>query len=352
MEAFLKQPPEEVTAALEASRQLVCVGHVTPDADCLGAMLAFARAWATNGCRISVCLPAGGVSERLAFLCEWSEVSSARRADLDRADTILVVDTAKESRLNLPADAPAQWRSKKKLVNVDHHVSNTRFGDANWIVDDAASSSELIYALLVAGGRKIDAITASLLYAGVYTDTVGFSVSSTRPETLRVAADLVERGARVGDLGERINRSQGERELDLRRVILNNTRLAAGDEIAYSTASYDEIVGAGCTAADIDDQVNIPRSLKGIRIAILFTEGVKGRTRMNFRGEQGTRVLELARQFGGGGHAEAAGAVLDCAVDKAVARVIPAATEALRRQQRAVSRIAPSTGEQQRRASW
>ena len=94
-------------------------------------------------------------------------------------------------------------------------------------------------------------------------------------------------------------------------------------------ADTKEIAGCGCAAADIDDQVSVPRSLQGIQIAVLFTEGVEGKIRMNFRGESGVPALPLAQKIGGGGHVFAAGAILDGPMDQVVRRVIDEATRYL-----------------------
>ena len=102
-------------------------------------------------------------------------------------------------------------------------------------------------------------------------------------------------------------------------------------QLAYSCAGYDEISGAGCTAADIDDQINVPRSLDGVRLAMLFTEARKGKTRINFRSSGNVSVVDLAVQFKGGGHRQAAGAVLDCDLQEAIGKVVPQAIEHLKK---------------------
>ena len=327
------EPPADLIEALNLMKRMVCVGHVTPDADCLGSLLALARAWSQGGSRdASVSLPEGSVSQRLAFMVEAGGIRLASLEDFTAADGFFVVDTAKESRCNTPAGVGDAWSAGRTVVNVDHHVTNTRFGQVNWIVDTAPSSSELVFRIIRSAGKDIDATTASLLYSGIYTDTVGFSLPATSGLTLRTAAELAECGASVGQLGARLSRSHRPGDFRLRGTIYQNTQLVGDNQLAYSTASYDEIVAAGCGAADIDDQVSIPRSLGGIRMAILFTEANQGITRLNIRGEQGTKVVEFARSFEGGGHAEAAGAMLECGIEEAVARVIPAALEAIRKQ--------------------
>jgi phosphoesterase RecJ-like protein len=291
-------------------------------------MVAMSLAWDTPVCRTVVSLPDGTVSQRLSFLPGWTRIPVATPSDFLTADLFVVLDTAKRDRCNVgQALKETDWSSGRALVNIDHHATNTRFGDVNWVVDDAGSTCELVYFLLRAADRPITPVTASLLYAGILTDTLGFSLPTTRASALRAAADLVECGADVGELGERLGRSQRRSEFDLLRVVYANTQVVGGGEIAYSSASYEEIHDAGCTAADIDDQITVPRSLDGVRLAMLFSEGKRGKTRINFRGSGVVTVVDLAAEFKGGGHSQAAGAILDCGLQDAIAAVVPRAVE-------------------------
>lgn len=314
--------PDDVLRSLVGLRRPIIVAHVVPDADALGSMLGFARAWHSADSAPRISLPADSLSQRLAFLLEWSQASVATEADFRAADGFVVLDTARKPRCNVGLPwREMDWTTDRPVIVVDHHETNTRFGTLNWIVADASSTAELVYHVLVAAGRVVDRVTASLLYAGLQTDTLGFSLPTTTASSLAVASELVRLGADVGELGERLCRSHRQSEFDLLRVIYANTK-RVGDGIAYSSASYDEIHEAGCTAADIDEQINVPRSLDGVRLAMLFTEGRKGKTRINFRGSGNVTVVELAAEFGGGGHSQAAGAVLDCGLDEAIERVV------------------------------
>ena len=325
--------PAGLLDRIESMKQPIVVGHVVPDADCLGAMLAVARTWPAGDERgARVCLPEGSVSQRLAFLLDWAPVRVVGSEALPEADGFIAVDTAKKPRCNVGSEAPEDWSSGQVVVNIDHHQSNTRFGDVNWVVETASSSAELIYYAIRAAGRPITPLIASLLYVGIHTDTRGFTLPGTGAPSLALAAELVRAGARVADAGERLYRSQRPGEFELLRIIYANTRLTAGGRIAYSTADYEEITRSGCAAADIDEQVDVPRSLGGVGMARLFTEGRRGRTRINLRGESGVSVLPLARELGGGGHEQAAGVVLDCGIPEALDRVLPLAEKHLPRE--------------------
>ena len=320
--------PHNVIDAVRAMRSPVLISHVVPDADALGCIFALARILGDRGTKACVSLPEGALSQRLTFLFTMAKVRVAAPDDFKAADGFVVMDTAKKDRCcvgKLLKDT--DWSAGRVIVNIDHHETNTQFGDVRWIVPSASSSCELVYRLIVALDGRIDATTASLLYAGIQTDTLGFSLPSTTPSALRAAADLAEFGADVGDLCERLGRSQSKSEFELLRIIYDNTKTAADGRIAYSSAGFDEIKGAGCTAADIDDQINVPRSLDGVRLAMLFTEGVAGKTRINFRSSGNVTVTDLAAQFGGGGHAQASGAILSCSMPQAIAQVIPKAIE-------------------------
>lgn len=311
-------PPTELIDALAQARAPLVIGHVTPDADAIASMLALARA--LPGGRAAAAVDRHKVAQKLRFMVELGDVPSADAARIAAADVVAIVDTAGTNRVNVEG----KWEAVagKFVVNIDHHITNPDFGRINWVDDAASSTSELIHRLITAAGWTLDAATASLLYAGIHSDTGGFSLPNTTAEALSAAAALVRAGADVETLGASLCRSQRRSEFDLIRTVYHNTRLAADGRLAYSTLSHDEILGAGCTAEDIDDQVSIPRSLSGVRVAMLFSEGEPGVIRINFRGEDGTPVLPLAQKLGGGGHTFSAGARIRDTMPAVVRRVL------------------------------
>ncbi len=315
--------PEEVCAALRGADQIALVGHITPDADALASMGALWLALPELGKHPHMVLPAGSVSRRLTYLMEYAGLRAATAGDLTECDLIVALDTAKEKRLN--AEDHLSTQTKIPILNIDHHATNTQFGRWDWIVPQASSTSELVYAVLLALGCQITPTIATLLYAGVHTDTQGFSLSNTGPNSLKVGYELARAGALVPQVCERMHRSQSRGEFDLLRVVYRNTQVSEDGRLAWSVVRREEIAATGCTAADIDDQVEIPRMIEGIAVAMLFSEGEPGKIRMNFRGERGVSVLELATSFGGGGHHASAGARMRGTMDEVLAKVLPVA---------------------------
>lgn len=315
--------PAEVCAALRSARRVALIGHVTPDADCVASLAALWLALPELGVTPLAVLPPGTVSRRMNLLVRHAGLTPATPAEIRQADLALVLDTAKDRRVNLEGKLDAL--PGVPVVNIDHHATNPRFGRWNWVVADASSTSELVYGLLGALGCRITPTIATLLYAGMHSDTQGFSLTNTTAASLLAAHRLALAGARIHEICECLHRSQSRGEFELHKVIYANTRVSDDGRLAWSTASHDEITRTGCDAATIDNQVEIPRSIEGIMVAILFTEGERGRVRLNFRGEQGVSVLELAQQFGGGGHHASAGARLEGTLEQVLTRVLPAA---------------------------
>lgn len=319
--------PTQVVEVLSKARRPLVLGHVNPDIDALGAILGLARAISASSA-VAIDLPDAPTNARTRFMLELG--GNLVVADTDRvaaADVVIVVDTASTRRVNVTGG----WEAiaEKHIVNIDHHLTNTDFGQLNWVADGVSSTCEMIYRLLRTAGWPLDAHTASLLLAGVYADTGGFSLPNATAETFDAAAALVRAGADVGQVGSRLCRSQSPHEFDLVRTVYRNTRLTDDGLIAYSTLSHAEITAAGCTPHDIDDQVSIPRSLAGIKMAIMFSEGQPGVIRINLRGEYGTPVLPLAQQLGGGGHTCSAGVRVRGELSAVVQRVLGQAAEML-----------------------
>jgi phosphoesterase RecJ-like protein len=301
-----QQPGADFLEAIRKVRRPVILGHVTPDADCLGSALGLCLALRSRETDARIGLP-GGIAQRLRFMLDLAGNLPLIESwpPKEECDSIIIVDTAGPKRINM-TPIP-ELSDKTESYNIDHHITNTDFAKHNWVDPHAASTCELIARLLDHLPIKPSPQIASLLYAGIHGDTAGFSLPSTSADCLQTAARLVQAGADVTHIGEQLCRSQGRHDFELLRRVYDHTTIAANGRIAYSYLTYEDISESGCTAQDIDDQVSIPRALKGVAIAMLFSEGEQGVVRINLRGEGKLTVLELAQKFGGGGHHQSAG---------------------------------------------
>jgi len=324
-------PPSDLLDRLCSLKRPFVVAHVVPDADAVGAMLSLAVLLRAHGSQPVVGLDSATMAAKLRFMLDLAKGTplASRWDPAGPHDGLIVLDTAGAKRINIQ---PAPDLSGGiPVLNIDHHATNTRFGSINWVDAHASSSCELIARLAGSLGWEVSPAVASLLYAGIHSDTLGFSLATTTAAALASAAGLVRAGADVGYIGEQLGRSLNRSDFDLLRRTYDHARLVADGQIAYSFLSHEDITQAGCRADDIDDQVSVPRSLKGIRIALLFSEGERGVVRVNLRGEGRVTVVEIAQKLGGGGHSQSAGIrFLDKTLQQAIDAVLAAAVEHLR----------------------
>lgn len=243
-------------------------------------------------------------------------------------DAVIVLDTAAAKRIGV--SPMPDLRAELPVVNIDHHLTNDRYGRHNWVDPQATSTCEMIARLLPQLGRPFTPPIATLLYGGIHNDTLGFSLPTTTARSLAIAAELVSKGADAGLIGERLSRTQARSEFELLRRVYDHTRVTPEGIVAYSYVTYADVTECGCSPEDIDNQVSVPRSLAGVRIALFFSEGEPGVIRVNLRGEGDVSVIEVARHFGGGGHRQSAGIrFLDRTLEQAITDVVAAAKEHL-----------------------
>jgi phosphoesterase RecJ-like protein len=314
-----------ITAIKQSRRPLVC-GHVNPDADCIGSQLVMLSALKAMGKDAKVLLPLETVSRKYAFLLELMPEVRQSEPDVRGVDLIVVVDTALRKRINMPEGASLP---DVPVCNIDHHLGNEKFGDVNWVESAAGSCSQLVFLLVRKLGVELDWAQATLLYSGVHADTRGFSLANTDRSALAIGAELAASGAKIGWVCQGLHRSQHISEFKLMRVVYANTKLSDCGRFAWSTVSQDEFAAIGAKPNDIDEQVGVPRSIEGVKIAVLFSETKPGVVRINFRAEDDVNILPLAKYFGGGGHAQASGATQCGSIDEVARRVMKVAVASL-----------------------
>ncbi len=315
-----------IVDALRNCRRPLVLGHVNPDPDCIASVLVMFTTLRGMGKDARALLPPELVADRFKFMLALTEDVRAPSHD-DEIDLIVVTDTALRKRFNLGNDY--ELPKSAKIVNIDHHLGNEKFGDLNWVDSSCVSATEMVFTLVEALRQTLTADQASLLYAGLHGDTCGFSLRGTSAKALRVGARLAEYGADIADVCQRLYRTMSQSEFRLMRLIYGNTRVTPCGQVAWSTVTYDELTAAGCKPKDIDEQVAVPRSIDGVRIAVLFSQGGDGEVRLNMRSEGSLNILPLAKSIGGGGHAQATGVMMEGPMTETVDSVVAKAIEYL-----------------------
>jgi bifunctional oligoribonuclease and PAP phosphatase NrnA len=316
-------PPPELLRALSApGGDALMLGHVNPDADVLGTLFALGLALERRGWRVTFAGP-HPVPDSLAFL-----PAAARYEVWDRAprtfEVVVMTDCPNPDRSEGLLEQSR--RPTTRVLNIDHHPDNHGYGTVDWIDPAAAATGEMIHDLLRALGWPLTADIALDLFTAIHTDTGSFRYSNTTARTFEIAAALTAAGAEPALVSDRLYQKRPKDALAELAAVLARVRVSEDGQLAWLALPHG-LVSEGFIASE--DLVTYPRSLDGVRVAVLLREEGPGRIKASLRGKGDVAVNRIARRFGGGGHESAAGCTLPGTLDEATAALLGAVREAL-----------------------
>lgn len=322
----MTSPQRQITELLRRETRFAVLTHYRPDGDAIGSQLALAILLTNLGKQVAVWND-DPVPAKFRFL-PHSDLVRRPPVEPQDFDVVLAVDVSTWPRAGT---ATERIRSRKHFVNMDHHISNEKYAEINWIVPESPASGQIVYRLLKDAGFPITREIATCLFTAIYTDTGQFSYASTTAECLRIAAELVETGLDVGEISRHVYESYPYARLRLLQKALADLKLADHNRVAYTWVTRDMFEESGAKREDTEGLIDYARSIEGVLVALLFEEMTEpGKIRVSLRSKHPQLdVNAIARHFGGGGHAAAAGARLTGRPLDAEARVLAAVSEAI-----------------------
>jgi phosphoesterase RecJ-like protein len=318
-------------ATFQPGQRVCLTTHVNPDGDGLGSEAGLAHLLKARGVDVSITNPTP-TPPRFGFLFEdlpGVDKTAEAIKELRRADRILVLDICDLGRLGMLGETV---RSRGVPVAcIDHHVSGPGVlpEGPRYLDSDAAATGELVFELAVANGWTVDQAAARGLYVAILTDTGGFRFSNTRPRTLRVAAELLETGVDPEEIYLEVYARAPEGRPRLFAEALQTLVVEPDHGLAWVTVPPGAIERLGVSSDDLDGVVEFPRSIEGVRMALLFREVAQGRVKVSLRSIGPVDVAAFANRFGGGGHTKAAGLALQGSLAEVQATVLAAARDYL-----------------------
>ncbi len=327
-----KSKPEELIKKISQAESVLITGHVRADGDSLGSMIALAHLLNRAGIKAVATADRKGLGGP-GFLAGVDKLIAPEKAAKKRCDLIISVDCGAFDRL---PEAIQPLASQLTVINIDHHSTNTLFGTLNWIEPKMSSAGEMVWRLARKAGWQLDAVAAEALWVAVITDTGRFAYDHTTPATLRCGADLLRYGVRTAFINDKLYCSFSRISVELKRRAFRTLAVSENNEIASVTLTGQDFEETGGTKADAEDVIEIPRSLIGNRIALFFygDEDDNAETRVSIRTRAPLDATVLAKQFGGGGHARAAGCTVHEPLSQAKKTVRKAIADWLEQQPR------------------
>ena len=315
---------ERILELIKGSKRVLISSHENPDGDAIGSMLALGLGLEQMGKEV-VFYNKDGVPELLRFLPQSEKVRRSLKEIEGTFDLAFALDCTGTNRAGEEFEEFLRAGRCGKVVIVDHHQTNNSSADFHLLDPDSSSTGIIIYAVLKSLPVNISDSIAENIYTTIIGDTGSFRYSNTNPETFRVAAELVEHGADPAEISEALFESEPLRKLKLIGLVLPTLDVSDDKKIASVFADKKMFAETGARREDTEGIVNIPRSIKGIEVALLFREetGSDGSLwKVSFRSKGAVDVAKIAEEFGGGGHKRAAGCSIPGNLNEAKNKII------------------------------
>lgn len=300
---------DAVLPYLRNHRKYVLTTHVNPDGDGLGCEIALAEWLVQEGKQVSI-LNASATPGFYLFLDPHRRIQqfdeTRDQRTIGEADIIFVLDTNHPERLR--AMQSPVLRSSAAKICIDHHLDAAPFAREYLLDEDATSTGEILYRLLLRlNGKKLSPLIAQALYCAIMTDTGSFRYPRVDPEIHAIVAHLIEMGADPVAIYTKIYEQWSVGRIRLLGETLASLTTVSGGRLAHVTVTQEALKKTGTTEVDTDNFTTYPMSVEGVQVGILFLEMQK-EVKISFRSKGDLRINELAKEFGGNGHKNAAGA--------------------------------------------
>jgi phosphoesterase RecJ-like protein len=296
-------PHEAFREFVDAHLEFLVTSHVDPDGDALGSSLGLALALRQIG-RTVIVVNESPVPELLRFLPGSETVRKPEQVPARFAAAFVLDCSSLDRAGSVAARCLAPGAA---IANIDHHWGNDTFGKPRLVNVEASATAELVFDVLEACHVPVTPEVAECLYTGLLSDTGGFRYANTTSRALRLAARLVDRGARAAHVAEMLYARKSEASLRILGLALTSLESRQGGQVGALTISREMFERAGATPEDADGIVQYAKSLVGARVGILIQEIAPEEVRVSLRSDGSVDVNEVAAGFGGGGHKNAAG---------------------------------------------
>ncbi|HHW32310.1 MAG TPA: bifunctional oligoribonuclease/PAP phosphatase NrnA [Clostridiaceae bacterium] len=305
-----------LASEINKAESIAILPHISADGDGLGSSFALGLALRKMNKQIKVFL-----EEPIPFIYDFlpgKELTGIITQEPENCDIeydlAIALDTGSLDRLGKRA---AIFKNSRVTLNIDHHSTNSEFAHINYVRAEVSSVGEIIYRLLNTLNVDIDRDIAACLYVSISTDTGGFRYSNTKPETHRIAAELIEKDINVSEISQRVFETNSLEKVKLMAHTINSLQLFYGGKVAV-TAITDEIIkSVGAKDEDSEGLVNIARSIQGVEVAVMLKENSDHTIKVNLRSNNYIDVAAVANHFSGGGHKRAAGCIIKASLEEA-----------------------------------
>jgi phosphoesterase RecJ-like protein len=300
---------KKIIQHLARSEHALLASHINPDGDAIGALLAMGIALEKRGCQVAL-YNESSIPAVYRFLPAVDRIQK-QLTDWRHFDTAVIMDCGVLNRVGSAADAIA---TIPVVINIDHHITNTRFGQYHLVDVNACATSEIVYRLIQAMDLDVDVAMATAIYTGILTDTGSFRFSNTNQEAFSICEAMVAAGVKPSTVAQHVYGTYSLGRIKLLNLALDSIEISNNGYLSIMTVTREMLADTGTQPEDADGLINYARRIRDVKVAALIHElenGGESKNRKRFhvslRSDGSVDVSRIAMKFGGGGHAGAAG---------------------------------------------
>jgi len=301
---------------LNDNEKFLIVSHEAPDGDAIGSVLALGKVLENLNKEYRAYI-GDEIPKRYKFLYGADKIITTEDEIDILPEITFALDCADLNRANIKKEANINF-----IINIDHHISNTSFGDINIIDSKSSATGEVLYNLFKDLSIKIDMATAEALYTAILTDTGSFRFTNTTSYSHIVVSNLIKKGIDTQKIIREIYEKRSIANLKVLGETLDNLEISNNGKYAWSFITREMMEKAKAKESDTEGIINYIREIDGVEIGILFKETLDSTVKVGFRSNEHIDVSLLASYFSGGGHKKAAGCEINDDLDVAIKKVI------------------------------
>lgn len=293
---------DNILEEIKKAKTIVILTHENPDGDAVGSSLAMYMALQKMGKEVDLVIPV--LPKLYAFLPKAEEAK--KEGSTTPYDLAIALDSATIKMLNGWSN---YFETAKVKVVIDHHGSNTMYGDYNYVNPVAPACAQILITVLEYFGIEIDKEIGTAILTGIITDTGGFQYQSTTPETFEFASELLKKGVNVSSIYKKVMNTKSKANFELRKRAIERMEFIEKGKISFTYITMQDEQEVNAEPGDHEGIVEEGRAIEGVEVSIFLRETEKG-YRASLRSNDYLNVSDVCLMFGGGGHIHAAGCTI------------------------------------------
>lgn len=305
---------DNILEEINKAESIVILTHENPDGDAVGTGLALYGALKQLGKNPDIIIPE--YSRTFAFLPDADEIK--KESDIEKYDLAISVDCATIKMLNGFAN---YFENAKVKISIDHHSTNTMFGDLNYVIPDAPACAQVLLVVLEFLKVEITKEIGTCIVAGIITDTGGFKYSGVNAETFEFVAFLLNKGVNVSKIYRQVLQIKTRANFELNRIASNRLEFYEDGKIAYTYITKEDEEAVKAENGDHEGIVEVGRDIEGVEVSVFIRQTDKG-CKVSMRSNDYVNVSDVCLLLGGGGHIHAAGCTLQCTIEQAKEKIL------------------------------